>query len=120
MLIPLEDRVIVLQDEAAKETAGGLAIPDTAQRKPAKGTIVSVGPGKPGKETPIGYMLNGVFAQSIDGQKIILGDRIVPVYSMPVREGDKVLFSVFSGTEIEDNNKKYLVMRISDIITVIE
>lgn len=46
-LKPLEDRVVILQDEAIKETATGIAIPDTAQQKPKMGTIVAVGPGKP-------------------------------------------------------------------------
>ncbi len=48
---PNEDRVLVLAAPAEEKTAGGIIIPDTAQEKPQKGTIVAVGPGK--KDEPI-------------------------------------------------------------------
>lgn len=118
-IIPLEDRVIILQDESKKETEGGLLIPETAQQKPSSGTIMKVGPGKPkDKETPIGYIFNGEFRQSIDGEKVVLGDRIMPVYNMPLKEGDRVMFSFYAGQEVEEEGQKYTVMRFSDVIAL--
>ena len=116
-LIPLEDRVTIIQDEAVKQTPGGLAIPEISQQKPKAGTIVAVGPGRPGKDTPIGYMHNDVFYQSMDGREILLGDRIVPVYTVPLKEGDRVLFVPYAGTEIQHEGTTYLIMRFSDIIS---
>lgn len=87
-LIPLEDRVTLIQDEAIKETPTGLAIPETAQQKPKMGTIVAVGPGKPN-------------------------------YPMAVKTGDRVLFVPYAGTEVEHEGKKYLIMRMSDLIAII-
>jgi chaperonin GroES len=53
----------------------------------------------------------------MDGREITLGDRVVPVYSMPIKEGDKVFFSFYAGTEIEHEGKTYLIMRITDLIS---
>ena len=48
---PLQDRVLVEPAAAENVTAGGIIIPDTAKEKPAKGTVVAVGPGK--KDEPL-------------------------------------------------------------------
>jgi len=47
----LEDRILIKQDQAEQKTAGGLYIPDTAQKQPKRGTVISVGPGK--KDAPV-------------------------------------------------------------------
>lgn len=117
-LQPLEDRVIILQDEAVKETKTGLAIPETAQEKPSSGTIMKIGPGKPSAHTPIGYLVNGVFNQTLNGMTVDINDRVMPIYSMPFKEGDKVLFSFYAGQEVEEEGKKYIVMRFSDLIAI--
>lgn len=115
-IIPFEDRVVILQDEAEKQTEAGLFIPDTAQKKPSKGTVISVGPGKADKGAPVGYMLNDTFFHSLDGKEIKSEDRIVPVYTMNIKEGDKVLFAKFAGVPFPIDGVEHLVVRVSDLI----
>lgn len=118
-LKPLEDRVLIIQDEGKAETDAGIIIPEASRQKPSKGTIVSVGPGKPrGEEKPIGYMLNGEFLQSLHGKTISFADRVVPLYPTPYKEGDRVYFSRFSGVELEMEGKVYLCMRFTDLICI--
>ena len=90
---PLADRVLVEAAAAETKTAGGLIIPDTAKEKPMKGKIVAVGSG----------------ARDESG-------KVVP---LDVKEGDVVLFSKWSGTEVNINGKELLVMKESDIMGVI-
>ena len=118
-LLPLEDRVIILQDEAVAETKSGLAIPEQAQEKPSSGTIIKVGPGKPSAHQPIGYLLNNVFHQTLNGMTVDINDRVSPVYSMPFKERDRVIFSFYAGQEVEEDGKKYIVMRFSDLIAIL-
>lgn len=115
---PLEDRVFVLQDESKDTTEGGLIIPENARHKPSTGIIVKVGPGKPGKDSPIGYLLNDVFHQSLNGKTINITDRVVPVFSMPLKEGDHIAYSHYAGHEIEHEGKKYIAMRFTDVIAL--
>ena len=89
-LVPLEDRVVVQVLAQEEKTSSGIVLPDTAQEKPQKGTIVAVGPGK--------YDESG---------------KLIP---MPVKKGDVVVFAKYSGTEIKLDNDEYLVMRASDLI----
>ena len=90
---PLADRVLVRPLEAEEKTAGGIIIPDNAKEKPQKGEIVAVGEGK----------------ISDSGQKI----------AMSVKNGDKVLYGKYSGTEISVEGDDYLIMRESDVLAVI-
>lgn len=117
---PLEDRVVIRQMEAKKELESGIIIPDTAQRKPAKGVIVAVGPGKPGKDAPIGYMINNVFHPAGIGLNVQAEDRIVPVYTRAIKEGDVVHFAQFAGSKIDINGTEHLVMRVTDLITILD
>ena len=73
---PLHDRVVVRRLESEEKTSGGLIIPDTAKEKPAEGEIVSVGAG----------------ARDDAGNRI----------AMDVKQGDKILFGKWSGTEVKD------------------
>lgn len=82
---PQGDRVLVEPAAAETKTASGIIIPDTAQEKPQKGTVKAVGPGKK-KDEP-----------------------------MTVKEGDKVLYGKYAGTEITIDGKEYLIMRQDDI-----
>jgi chaperonin GroES len=91
---PLHDRVIVKRVEEEDTTKGGIIIPDTAKEKPAEGLIVAVGSGK----------------ISEDGTK----------QALEVKEGDKVLFGKYSGTEIKINGEEHLIMREDEIIAIIE
>ena len=92
-LKPLADRVIVKPMEAEEKTKGGIILPDTAKEKPIEGTIIAVGPGK----------------VTDDGKQI----------KMEVKEGDKVLYGKYSGTEVTVEGEEYLIMRESDIFAII-
>jgi chaperonin GroES len=90
---PLNDRVLVKRTEELTVTKGGIVIPDSAKEKPIEGKVVAVGPGK----------------MSEQGQRM----------SLQVKEGDKVLFGKYSGTEIKVEGEEYLMMREEDILAII-
>ena len=79
--------------ESDEKTAGGLIIPDSAKEPPAEGLVVAVGAG----------------AKDDDGDRI----------AMDVKEGDKILFGKWSGTEVTVDGKELLIMKESDILGVI-
>ena len=87
---PLDDRVVVEAMSAEETTAGGIVLPDSAQEKPQRGTIVAVGPGK---------LLES-------GER---GDLSVTV-------GDEVIFGKYGGNEIEVDGNEYKILRESDIL----
>src|ERR1700710_550452 len=91
---PLGDRIIIEAAPAETKTASGIYIPETAQEKPQKGTIVAVGPGK--------------FAD--------VSGTLIPMTS---KVGDAVLYGKYAGTEITIDGKEYLIMRESDIYAVL-
>ena len=91
---PLHDRVIVKRIEEEQKTKGGIIIPDTAKEKPVEGKIVAIGNGK--------VLENGT--------KIPL----------EVKEGQKVLFGKYAGTEINIDGEEHLIMKEDDIIAIIE
>ena len=91
---PLHDRVVVRRLEAEEKTAGGIIIPDTAKEKPMEGEIVAAGPG----------------ARDETG-------KLVP---LDVKEGDRILFGKWSGTEIKLDGVEYLIMKESDIMGILE
>jgi chaperonin GroES len=90
---PLHDRVVVERVSAEEKTAGGIIIPDTAKEKPQQGKVIAVGPG--GRDD------NG---------------KLIPI---DVKEGDRVLFGKWSGTEVVLDGKEYLIMKESDIMGVL-
>lgn len=90
---PLHDRIIVKRLDEEEKTAGGIIIPDTAKEKPQEGMVVAVGSGK--RE---------------DGK----------VVALDVKEGDKVLFGKYSGTEIQLDGDEHLIMREDDILGIVE
>ena len=89
---PLNDRVIVKRVEENQKTAGGIIIPDTAKEKPQEGLVVAVGPGKRDED----------------------GNRIAP----QVKEGDRILFGKYAGTEIKIDNEEHVFMREDDILAI--
>jgi chaperonin GroES len=93
-LKPLADRVIVKQSEAEQKTASGIVLPDSAKEKPTKGKVIAVGPGKLDDK----------------GKRMELG----------VRNGDTVYYGKYSGTEVEVNSEKLVILRESDILGVLE
>lgn len=94
MLKPLGDRVVIELVETEEKTASGIVLPDTAKEKPQEGRVIAVGPGRVTDK----------------------GERI-PV---EVKEGDKVIYSKYSGTEVKHDGKEYLILRESDILAVVE
>ena len=90
---PLNDRVIVQRVEEEQKTVGGIIIPDTAKEKPQEGKIVAAGPGK----------------RDDDGKRIPL----------EVKEGDRILFSKYAGTEIKIDGEEQLFMREDDILAIL-
>ncbi|SFM61247.1 co-chaperone GroES [Thermodesulforhabdus norvegica] len=93
-LRPLHDRVIVQRVEEENKTPGGIIIPDTAKEKPQQGKVIAVGNGK---------LLD-------DGKTVPL----------TVKEGDRVLFSKYAGTEVKIEGEEFLIMREDDILAIIE
>jgi chaperonin GroES len=91
---PLHDRVVVRRIEEDMKTTGGIIIPDTAKEKPMQGEVIAIGPG----------------ARDENG-------KIIP---LDVRNGDKVLFGKWSGTEVKIDGDELLIMKESDILGVIE
>ena len=91
---PIRDYVLIRRVESESKTAGGLIIPDNAKEKPVQGIVIAVGDGK------------------IDDN----GQIVKPV----VKEGDKVLFTKWSGNDVKMNGETVVVMKESDIIAIIE
>ena len=91
---PLDDRVLVKQSEAEEKTAGGIVLPDMAKEKPQRGKVVATGPGK---------LLE-------DGGRA----------AMSLKEGSEVYYAKYSGTDVEIDEEKYVILRESDVLAVIE
>ncbi|MBZ2202263.1 co-chaperone GroES [Lentilactobacillus hilgardii] len=94
VLKPLGDRVIIEREEEEEKNVGGIVLADNAKKKPQTGTIVAVG----------------------EGRVLDNGQTVAPV----VKKGDTVMFDKYAGTEIEDNDKSYLVLHEKDIVAIVE
>jgi len=90
---PLQDRVVVERIEAEEKSAGGIIIPDSAKEKPQEGKVIAVGKGK----------------RKDDGTNIPLD----------VKEGDRVLFSKYAGSDVTVDGNEYIIMREDDILGVL-
>nr|WP_171821018.1 co-chaperone GroES [Parascardovia denticolens] len=93
-LKPLEDKIIIKQAPAETTTASGLVIPDSAKEKPQQGEVLAVGPGRRDDK----------------------GERV----PMDVKEGDRVLYSKYGGTEVTYKGEDYLIVSARDILAVLE
>ena len=91
---PLHDRVVIRRTEEERTSPGGIVIPDSATEKPIKGEVVAVGKGK---------LLESGEVRALD-----------------LKEGDRVLFGKYSGTEVKVEGEELLVMREDDVMAVIE
>ena len=91
---PLQDRVLVRASPRKRRPRAGIIIPDTAKEKPVEGEVVAVGNGKVDE----------------DGK----------LRPLDVKEGDRVLFGKYSGTEIKIDGEEHLILREDDILGVIE
>jgi chaperonin GroES len=90
---PLEDRILVRPEEGEETTASGIVIPDTAKEKPQEGTVLAVGPGK----------------RSDSGE-------LIPV---EVKEGDRVIYSKYGGTEVTVSGEDLLILSSRDVLAVL-
>jgi chaperonin GroES len=90
---PLHDRVVVKRINPEAKTKGGIIIPDTAREKPQQGEVVAVGPG--GRDE---------------------SGKLIPI---DVKNGDKILFGKWSGTEVVLDGEELLIMKESDVMGVL-
>jgi len=89
-LQPLDDRIVVRQNEAEEKTASGLVIPDTAKEKPQQGEVLAVGPGR----------------RADTGE-------LIPI---DVAVGDTVVYSKYGGTEIVVDGEDLLILTSRDVL----
>jgi chaperonin GroES len=90
---PLADRVVVKRVTQEEKTKGGIIIPDTAKEKPAEGLVVAVGAGK--------LLKNG------------------KLRAVEVKEGDRVLFGKYTGTEVKLDGVEHVIMNEDDILAIV-
>jgi len=90
---PLHDRVLIKRVEEQETVRGGIIIPDSAKEKPQEGEVVAVGTGK--------RLENG---------------QVIP---LEVKEGDRILFGKYSGTEIKVDDIDYLILREDEILGIL-
>lgn len=91
---PLHDRICVEPIEQEEKTSAGIIIPDTAKEKPMQGKVLAVGPGSRNEE-----------------------GKVVP---LDVKQGDRVLYGRWAGTEVKIDGADVLIMRESDVMGIVE
>ena len=92
-LVPLFDRVVLKQLVAEETTKSGIVLPGQAKEKPQEAEVIAVGPG-------------GV----IDGKEV----------TMQVKEGDRVIYSKYAGTDVELDGDKFIIVKQNDILAIVE
>jgi len=90
---PLHDRILVRRVEEAETTRGGIIIPDSARDKPQEGEVISVGKGKVNE----------------DGK----------VFPLAVKDGDRILFGKYAGTEIKLDGEDFVIMREEEVLGIV-
>ena len=93
-VVPLNDKIVVKRLEAEDKTAGGILLPDSAKEKPKQGKVLSLG----------------------EGRRLDNGKRA----PFQVKEGDRVLFTSYAGSEVTIDAQEHLIMTEDDILAVIE
>jgi chaperonin GroES len=93
LLKPLGDRIVIELVESEEKSAFGIVLPDTAKEKPQEGKVLAVGTGR--------VLDNGTRVE------------------LDVKEGDKIIFSKYSGTEVKYQGNEYLILRESDVLAII-
>ena len=94
-LKPLGSRVVVKALEREEMTKSGIVLPDTVKEKPQEGKVLAVGQGDRHPDT---------------------GERI----KVDLKEGDRVLFQKYSGTEFKLDDEEYIVLNEKDILALVE
>ncbi len=90
---PLADRVVIKPIEAEETTKSSIVLTGSAQEKPQVAEVIALGPGG-----------------MVDGNEV----------KMTVKKGDKVIASKYAGTEVKMDGKDCLIVRLSDILAVVE
>jgi len=93
MLKPLLDRVVVKMCEAEEKTKSGIILAGDAKEKPQIAEVICVGPG-------------GI----VDGKEV----------EMTINQGDKVILNKYAGTEVKYEGEKYIIVKQSDILAIVE
>ena len=93
-LKPLGDRIVVKTIEAQERTKSGLVLPDSAKEKPQEAKVIGVGPGK------------------------LLDDGAVK--ALEIRNGDRVLYGKYSGTEVSLEGEDFLILREEDVLAIVQ
>ncbi len=91
---PLGDRVVIRRVDEEQTSKGGIIIPDTAKEKPQEGEVIAVGPGA--------------------------RDEAGKIHPLDLKEGDRVLFGKWSGSEVKIDGEDLLIMKESDVLGVLE
>jgi chaperonin GroES len=91
---PLGDKILVERLEADSKTKGGIFLPDTAKEKPKEGRVLAVG----------------------DGRLLDDGTRV----KFTVKEGDRIIFASFAGTEVKHDGKDLLLLSEEDVLAVVD
>jgi chaperonin GroES len=92
-LTPLHDRILIRRVEEAETSRGGIIIPDSAKDKPQEGEVISVGKGKVNDEGK--------------------------VFPLAVKEGDRILFGKYAGTEIKIDGEDFVIMREEEVLGIV-
>jgi chaperonin GroES len=92
-LTPLHDRILIRRVEEAETSRGGIIIPDSAKDKPQEGEVISVGKGKVNDEGK--------------------------VFPLAVKEGDRILFGKYAGTEIKIDGEDFVIMREEEVLGIL-
>jgi chaperonin GroES len=90
---PLHDRILVRRVEEASTTRGGIIIPDSAKDKPQEGEVISTGKGRTNDEGK--------------------------TFALAVKEGDRILFGKYSGTEIKIDGEDFIIMKEEEVLGVL-
>lgn len=92
-LTPLHDRILIRRVEEQESVRGGIIIPDTAKEKPQEGEVIAVGKGKSNEEGK--------------------------VFPLDVKEGDRILFGKYSGTEVKIDGAEYIIMKEDEVLGIL-
>ncbi len=92
-LTPLHDRILIRRIDEGETVRGGIIIPDSAKEKPQEGEVIAVGKGKSNNK----------------------GE----VFPLDVKEGDRILFGKYSGTEVKIDGEEYVIMREEEVLGIL-
>ena len=92
-LVPLGDKIVLKQVVAEETTKSGIVLPGQAKEKPQEAEVIAVGPGG-----------------NIDGTEVV----------MQVKVGDKVIYSKYAGTDVELDDEKFIIVKQSEILAIVE